>query len=228
MNPSVGGFTAMDSYAGSASEPLSLHKYVYGNANPVNYSDPTGNFSLGEIRASFNVLGTLVRLAVPAFRTTVGRAIKSPKLAVYKGQKRKGVKLFGGGLRFIPHYFVYIEALLPSPGFGAPGSGYSYDIGAGNPKGFFDAVISGDLSATTTGGLYKSATNRREIIAGGGKLDRIPSAKFTYMHFMAWELVAYKPFMDGFDYCVIGTNCASWTLMAIAEARMIARLPLYP
>ena len=34
MNPSVGRFITMDSYEGSIDDPVSLHKYVYANANP--------------------------------------------------------------------------------------------------------------------------------------------------------------------------------------------------
>ncbi len=42
MNPATGTFITMDEYAGSVFEPLSLHKYLYANANPVMYSDPSG------------------------------------------------------------------------------------------------------------------------------------------------------------------------------------------
>jgi YD repeat-containing protein len=39
-------FTQMDSSAGNASDPLSLHKYLYADANPANAIDPTGMFSV--------------------------------------------------------------------------------------------------------------------------------------------------------------------------------------
>ncbi|MCI8508766.1 MAG: hypothetical protein HFJ06_09425, partial [Lachnospiraceae bacterium] len=32
----------MDSYKGSIYDPVSLHKYLYANANPVMYTDPSG------------------------------------------------------------------------------------------------------------------------------------------------------------------------------------------
>ncbi|MDE7156492.1 MAG: hypothetical protein K2O02_00730 [Lachnospiraceae bacterium] len=49
MNPQTGTFISMDSYAGTLDSPVSLHKYLYANANPVMYSDPTGYFSLSEL-----------------------------------------------------------------------------------------------------------------------------------------------------------------------------------
>ena len=42
MNPSTGTFISMDSYQGSIYDPVSLHKYLYANANPVMYTDPSG------------------------------------------------------------------------------------------------------------------------------------------------------------------------------------------
>ena len=42
MDPSTGTFTTMDTYQGSIFDPVSLHKYLYANANPVTYVDPSG------------------------------------------------------------------------------------------------------------------------------------------------------------------------------------------
>lgn len=43
MNPTTGTFISMDSYQGSMFDPVSLHKYLYANSNPIKYNDPTGN-----------------------------------------------------------------------------------------------------------------------------------------------------------------------------------------
>ena len=48
MNPETGTFTSMDTYGGSVFDPTSLHKYLYANANPVSYTDPSGYMTLME------------------------------------------------------------------------------------------------------------------------------------------------------------------------------------
>ncbi len=55
-----GRFTQQDSYSGSGMTPISLNKYIYVNANPVSYVDPTGNFaSLSGAMTSLNIMSSL-------------------------------------------------------------------------------------------------------------------------------------------------------------------------
>ena len=51
MNPSTGTFTTMDTYQGSIFDPVSLHKYLYANANPVMNVDPSGYNTLPDLEA---------------------------------------------------------------------------------------------------------------------------------------------------------------------------------
>ncbi|MFP4299753.1 MAG: RHS repeat-associated core domain-containing protein [Spirulinaceae cyanobacterium] len=46
-DPSSGRFTRRDTYEGRLGDPVSLHKYIYANSNPVSYIDPSGYRSLG-------------------------------------------------------------------------------------------------------------------------------------------------------------------------------------
>ena len=62
MNPSTGTFISMDSYQGSIYDPVTLHKYLYANANPVMYTDPSGYSSettLKEVATDLTVAGIL-------------------------------------------------------------------------------------------------------------------------------------------------------------------------
>ena len=48
LNQNTGRFWTMDTYEGDNTDPLSLHKYLYCGANPVNVSDYTGHAGLVE------------------------------------------------------------------------------------------------------------------------------------------------------------------------------------
>lgn len=63
LNIQTGRFISMDSHEGSSSNPLSLHKYLYGNNNPANQIDPSGNFSISESLTAVGINGILNTLA---------------------------------------------------------------------------------------------------------------------------------------------------------------------
>ncbi len=54
-DPMTGRFLSKDPFGGVMRDPVSLHRYLYANANPLAYSDPTGMFSVAE----FNVVGAI-------------------------------------------------------------------------------------------------------------------------------------------------------------------------
>ena len=60
LNPGTGRFWTMDSFEGNSEDPLSLHKYLYCESNPVNGIDPSGNeFELGSV---LSAIGNGVRM----------------------------------------------------------------------------------------------------------------------------------------------------------------------
>jgi RHS repeat-associated protein len=59
MDTDSGRFWGMDSFEGSNESPASLHKYLYANANPVMFTDPSGLFSMVEMNMTQAVMGTL-------------------------------------------------------------------------------------------------------------------------------------------------------------------------
>ena len=42
-SPALGTFTSLDAVAGSAQDPLSMNRYLYAEANPATFIDPTGH-----------------------------------------------------------------------------------------------------------------------------------------------------------------------------------------
>jgi RHS repeat-associated protein len=55
----TGRFTRKDTFEGDVNSPISLHKYLYGNGNPVNYTDPTGLYSFAEANAAISISNIL-------------------------------------------------------------------------------------------------------------------------------------------------------------------------
>jgi YD repeat-containing protein len=49
-------FISLDTFEGDPSSPIQLHKYLYGNANPVYYTDPTGYFSFGSLLSTIGMI----------------------------------------------------------------------------------------------------------------------------------------------------------------------------
>ncbi|MBQ0775896.1 MAG: RHS repeat-associated core domain-containing protein, partial [Gammaproteobacteria bacterium] len=85
-----GRFTQMDTWNGSMNDPIALHKYLYANANPTMYVDPTGKFaSLGEFGVAFTVLGLGVTAAYqqgPAFGSAFNTGLSMPEFQHGAGQ----------------------------------------------------------------------------------------------------------------------------------------------
>lgn len=64
----TGRFTQMDQYSGRMHEPQTLHKYNYAHNDPVNLSDPSGKFSIGQVMTTVNVAANLTTSAVTGYR----------------------------------------------------------------------------------------------------------------------------------------------------------------
>ena len=100
--PSLGRFQTMDSWPGSIHEPMSLHKYLYGNANPVNFVDPSGNFAtLTGLMVGVAIIGVLV--SIPSdhgpFRPVVCSDGREPTLEEKIMVSRIAPRLYAKGFR---------------------------------------------------------------------------------------------------------------------------------
>ena len=85
MNPTTGTFITMDEYAGSVFEPVSLHKYLYANTNPVMFSNPSGHFSLGDISTSFAINNVLQNMQCAACIGFLSNSILGGLLTTLRG-----------------------------------------------------------------------------------------------------------------------------------------------
>ena len=55
MDPSKGRFHSMDMFEGRNLDPITLHKYLYANANPVMFIDPSGYLSFVELMHAIGI-----------------------------------------------------------------------------------------------------------------------------------------------------------------------------
>jgi RHS repeat-associated protein len=62
----TGRFTRKDAHEGTHDEPLTLHKYLYSRSNPVNFSDPTGLFFIGELAAANSIRSIISGINIDA------------------------------------------------------------------------------------------------------------------------------------------------------------------
>ena len=79
---SSGRFGRMDTYEGYQTKPVSLHKYIYADANPIFWTDPSGFMSMPELASARNIadiLSTSIR-TVDRFLTTIDKVTSTVDL----------------------------------------------------------------------------------------------------------------------------------------------------
>ena len=55
----MGRFISRDPYQGRLAEPVTLHRYLYANSNPISFRDPTGLFSIPELATASSLMGSI-------------------------------------------------------------------------------------------------------------------------------------------------------------------------
>ena len=125
MDPAIGRFVTMDGFAGSIQDPYSLHKYLYANANPMTYSDPSGNFSIGELNVSTAIRGILDRhnqlMQITRYRVMRGALIGAVSTMIEKRLTDQEIKLgdvllgaaTGGGLAGVGSAISAVNKFIP-------------------------------------------------------------------------------------------------------------------
>jgi RHS repeat-associated protein len=66
LHPGLGRFWTLDTFEGQQTDPLSLHKYLYASGNPVMNTDPTGQYSFGQVLGGIGIASTIASIVIPA------------------------------------------------------------------------------------------------------------------------------------------------------------------
>lgn len=69
-------FTNVDTFEGQPSEPISLHKYIYAHADPIDGTDPTGMWNLPSLLVGFGIKAILFRFVLGATVGAVDGALR--------------------------------------------------------------------------------------------------------------------------------------------------------
>ncbi len=133
-DPRIGRFVSMDEHPGTPRIPLTLNKYLYGNADPVNTIDPSGRIGVGMSMGGLNVNMYLSAISVVSY-STIARQIA-----------------FGGGRAFVlDNGAKLINAAVHSGTFSIAVKLAKYCLGSGAQLGKdcrpgFNLFIPGDTT----------------------------------------------------------------------------------
>jgi len=64
-SPNSGQFLSRDSYDGTARNPISQNHYLYGNGNPLTYTDPSGKISIASVSLGIATVGYFGSVLLP-------------------------------------------------------------------------------------------------------------------------------------------------------------------
>jgi RHS repeat-associated protein len=160
-DPHSGRFLSRDPFPGLLEQPVLLHPYLYGSADPINNIDPSGLFSVMDVTASLSIIAQNIAIRYPQVCTAVGAAEKVATAA----------SLIGIGLTF---------AIQPPP---PPSGKYSFAVGV--PRSFSPLKkIAYDYSGSSDSRNYKftfefAESASKSKIAGGVTIDSQGIASFT-------------------------------------------------
>jgi RHS repeat-associated protein len=126
-DPTVGRFLSPDPFAGLDVDPLSLHRYLYAKADPVNNVDPSGNDTIGEV----------------SLTTTQGIYLQENNASTQVGAYSRVVGQITGRVPVYP----------PLPGIGTPGIGTAANpflgpVAAGAASSLFQRLVAFGLAGS--------------------------------------------------------------------------------
>jgi RHS repeat-associated protein len=210
LNPNLGRFQTRDTFEGSTSDPLSLHKYLYCHDNPANNTDPTGMFSLSEINVVGSIQTTLQTIRAQGPRIAL-KAARTPIYNVYYGFAP--IPPFG-------HSAIFVGSKV------APHTGWMFHV----------VAPPGPKFGTRNGWIVKDGPHPLRAFTTNFPFPNFKFTEFSQLEFMLWqaELKIINAMEDVADapvqYSQLGFigqpfSCHSWAaqgmLSAVATSRRV-------
>jgi fibro-slime domain-containing protein/RHS repeat-associated protein len=178
FNKSNGRFISRDTFEGFSKQPITLNKYLYGNTNPINFVDPSGNITIGDAIGTVALLAVLSGLAFGA-----RKVINSIESGIYV----VGHPVIGNGLssprhlsvRIIPENFIKWAAIAKKSFDGE----FIITLGAGSEDGKLVSDINRYLD------VEKEKTDSEKIeLATDNNIWRLILADLSYGDNLDYDL----------------------------------------
>jgi len=217
-NPQTGLFISSDTYPGSPQDPISLHKYLYCHADPINGIDPLGL----EYTLMQKVVAVGIAMNIASFSMNFTRGI----LETLEGNKAESIEAFAWAL---------VDAAFLSLPFSGPGAGVAQTAGpvvqnviSYSKMGMSVSAIWGYVSMMARAGdaldrSEKSGGRSSKGPRGGEFMEKEgPGAwyKFKYTNKAAAKYQAFrnkKPL--GWDYYHNGVRFDGWRNGVLTESK---------
>lgn len=187
-NQNQGRFASVDPFEGVLEQPITKHRYIYGNDNPVNYIDPSGKItlSLSESGATSALQSFLASMRIPSIISAAGLFTSALISGVKQRLRSNGVIWEGEILSASLPY-------LPKAKFASLQSVSSSKVVTGNWVILAYNFIP-DLSAGSTLGI---STTEVEVIAKPQNPDALPSVWDLASPYVAPKFKITFPLPDG-------------------------------
>jgi hypothetical protein len=91
----------MDTWNGNSQDPVTLHKYLYANVNPVSYTDPSGRFGLAEASVTMEIVSLLTQMQVDNGLNVLGSQGADVESAQFANKMLGLAALGSGGIKLL-------------------------------------------------------------------------------------------------------------------------------
>jgi RHS repeat-associated protein len=235
-DPSTGTFISRDPFAGFQDSPLSLNEYIYGNSDPINRIDPTGESStstLSEqlvafaVRNSLSILlatGFIVHKTNAAYQAGELSATKFLEIVAVEGVITVATGGLGG---LIGKGLVYGKAVLN------PATRKTFFELVKLTPGFDGAIQAGMNMPRVTAALqamalHSSATTQRLVGGLPAVVSKVPSRgvyKITVVNFPGSN---FSPLRAGIRSATGERLASELTVLSLsARSRIAANVPQF-
>jgi len=212
LNPQFGRFVSMDSFEGVMSDPMSLHKYLYANADPINRSDPTG-FYAGVLDLAVSSPVNLTTISMRILQVILAAGV-GVEIARYFDRRWR----MWTAVRLPPREHACMLAKDSQRGLD-----WSYDVGWLSREEYGE-------SKESPFSVFEGRLVKRRY--DGDMTPILPVGRMMDWQLQLFEIImmggtagADEPYETPFAYAFAYRNCFTWTAGATATARIVSMIP---